>query len=69
MSHKRADQITTSGKWAKHLRPYGKRVFWKAERRAYGQHAAWEASISALQERLKDVQPPPSPPGFFITVP
>ena len=44
MSHKRADQITVSGEWAKHLRPYGKREFWKAERRAYGEHALKEAT-------------------------
>jgi predicted RNA binding protein YcfA (HicA-like mRNA interferase family) len=44
VSHKRADQITVSGEWAKHLRPYGKRAFWKAERRAYGEHAAQEAT-------------------------
>ena len=40
MSHKRADQITVSGEWARHLRPYGKRAFWKAERRAFGEYAA-----------------------------
>ena len=43
MSHKRADQITVSGEWARHLRPYGKRAFWKAERRAYVEHASNEA--------------------------
>ena len=42
MSHKRADQITVSGEWARHLRPYGKRAFWKAERRAFGEYAAAE---------------------------
>ena len=44
MSHKRADQITVSGEWAKHLRPYGKRAFWKAERRAYEEYALQEAA-------------------------
>ena len=44
MSHKRVDQITVSGEWAKHLRPYGKRAFWKAERRAYGERASHEAA-------------------------
>ena len=44
MSHKRADQITVSGEWAKHLRPYGKRAFWKAERRAYEEYASQEAA-------------------------
>lgn len=44
MSYKRADQITVSGEWAKHLRPYGKREFWKAERRAYAEQASKEAA-------------------------
>ncbi|MBW8243382.1 MULTISPECIES: hypothetical protein [Flavobacteriaceae] len=26
--------LTASGEWAKHLRPFRKRVFWKAERQA-----------------------------------
>ena len=44
MSHKRVDQITVSGEWAKHLRPYGKRAFWKADRRAYEGYASQEAA-------------------------
>ena len=35
MSHKRVDQLTVSGEWAKHLRPFHKRAFWKSERRAF----------------------------------
>ena len=35
MSHKRVDQLTVSGEWAKHLRPFHRRAFWKAERRAF----------------------------------
>ena len=35
MSHKRVDQLTVSGEWAKHLRPFHKRAFWKAERQAF----------------------------------
>ena len=34
MSHKRRGQITVSGEWAKHLRPFLRRVFWKQERQA-----------------------------------
>jgi hypothetical protein len=34
MSHKRKGQLTVSGEWAKHLRPYLKRLFWKSERNA-----------------------------------
>ena len=57
MSHKRADQITVSGEWAKHLRPYGKREFWKAERRAYDEHALKEA---AAQQEEYDLRPMPT---------
>ena len=49
MSHKRADQITVSGEWAKHLRPYGKRAFWKGERRAYDEHASREAAANRAE--------------------
>ena len=34
MTHKRKGQLTTSGEWAKHLRNYYKREYWKGERRA-----------------------------------
>lgn len=44
MSRKRADQLTVSGEWAKHLRPYGKRAFWKAERKAHDDQASREAA-------------------------
>lgn len=30
--------VTHSGIWAKHLRPWGKRSFWRRERRAARQH-------------------------------
>jgi predicted RNA binding protein YcfA (HicA-like mRNA interferase family) len=44
MSHKREHQVTVSGEWAKHLRPWGKREFWKAERRAQQELATQEAA-------------------------
>ena len=34
MSHKRKGQLTVSGEWARHLRPWHRREFWKAERQA-----------------------------------
>ena len=34
MSHKRINQLTVSGEWAKHLRPWHRRAFWKGERHA-----------------------------------
>ena len=55
MSHKRADQITVSGEWARHLRPYGKRAFWKAERRAFGEYAAGEVGdLGAEYDQTED---------------
>lgn len=35
MSHKRKDTSVTSGEWAQHLRPDGKRQYHKAERRHF----------------------------------
>jgi hypothetical protein len=32
MSHKQKGQLTTTSEWAKHLRKFGKRQFWKGER-------------------------------------
>lgn len=33
MANKRKGQLTTTSEWAKHLRKYLKRKFWKAERK------------------------------------
>ena len=46
MSHKRSDQLTVSGEWAKHLRPYGRRAFWMGERAAYKEYAAAQAQMT-----------------------
>ncbi len=34
MAHKQKGQLTTSGEWARHLRGFLKRQFWKGERKA-----------------------------------
>lgn len=34
MAHKRKDQLTVSGEWAKHLRKFFRKQFWKRERKA-----------------------------------
>jgi hypothetical protein len=34
MAHKRKGQLTVSGEWAKHLRKFYRRKFWKGERKA-----------------------------------
>ncbi len=33
MAHKKKGQLTTTSEWAKHLRKYLKRKFWKKERK------------------------------------
>jgi hypothetical protein len=45
MSFKRKGQLTTSTEWAKHLRKFYKRLFWKGERRA-GQKEAKNTDIN-----------------------
>jgi hypothetical protein len=34
MAHKRKGQLTTTTEWAKHLRKFLRRQFWKGERKA-----------------------------------
>ncbi len=34
MAHKQKGQLTTSAEWARHLRGFLKRQFWKGERKA-----------------------------------
>ena len=34
MSTKKRGVLTVSGEWARHLRPYGRRQFWRGERMA-----------------------------------
>lgn len=34
MSNKKKGQLTSSGEWAKHLRKFLRRQFWKGERKA-----------------------------------
>lgn len=64
MSHKRLNQITVSGEWARHLRPHGKRAFWKAERKAHTEvavtvalteydHAGMPTKVQDLIARLE----------------
>ena len=43
MAHKRKGQLTVSGEWARHLRPWHRREFWKAERQAQRLQALAEA--------------------------
>jgi predicted RNA binding protein YcfA (HicA-like mRNA interferase family) len=50
MSHKRINQLTVSGEWAKHLRPWHRRAFWKGERHAA--HALVRAELSQATPAL-----------------
>lgn len=55
MSHKRVHQVTVSGEWAKHLRPGGKRAFWKAERKAHDEGASHEAGSARAEYDAPDM--------------
>jgi hypothetical protein len=46
MARKRKDTYCVTGEWAKHLKPYGKRVMAKAERRAANVSIAKEIADS-----------------------
>jgi hypothetical protein len=48
MSHKRQGQIAVSGEWAKHLRPFLRRAFWKKERQATHDLVREESSSQQL---------------------
>lgn len=47
MAHKRKGQLTVSDEWAKHLRKFFRKKFWKGERKA--------GKKMILQERQKRV--------------
>lgn len=42
MSHKRKGHLTVFDQWWKHLRPEGKRTYWKGERMAEREHISQE---------------------------
>jgi hypothetical protein len=48
MSHKRKGQLTTSGEWARHLRPFYRKAFWKRERQAEQAYIVSESVELAL---------------------
>ena len=52
MSNKRHGQLTTSGQWARHLRPLWKRAFWRKERT--------EAQLDAEQQVAESDSVPPT---------
>jgi predicted RNA binding protein YcfA (HicA-like mRNA interferase family) len=49
MSYVHRYQRTASGEWARYLRRYHKRAFWKAERQAFRAYAAYEATAEGTQ--------------------
>lgn len=57
MSHIHKDQLTRDGEWRKHLRPYGKRSFWKKERMAAREHSLDELTALSEELGLYDEQP------------
>lgn len=44
MSHVRKGMLARCGEWAKHLRPFGKRIFWHKHRKYENRLARREAS-------------------------
>ncbi len=46
MAHKRKGQLTVSGEWARHLRPFLRRMFWKGERQAAKDHLRVERAVA-----------------------
>lgn len=57
MSHKHHDQLAVSNEWAKHLRPYHRRAFWKKERTAFRTFIA--TATNELGPRQLGEQPMP----------
>lgn len=51
MSHKRKGQLTVCSNWAKHLRKFLKRKYWKAERKASQQLIRNEKINGSSQKR------------------
>lgn len=59
MAHKRKGQLTVSGEWARHLRPFSRRAFWKSERQAVKQHAREEDNaVVQVHQRRSGMQTP-----------
>lgn len=50
MAHKRNEHFTVSGEWARHLRPYLRRAFWKGERQAAKQHELSELRVMSAED-------------------
>jgi len=61
MSTKKRGLLTVSGEWARHLRPYGRRQFWRGERMA---------TRSSVGHDLREVVPgaleDPAPGSRFV---
>jgi hypothetical protein len=52
MPRKHKGQLTMSGEWARHLRPWLRRVFWKGERQAENRLVrAEEQTVDPIAER------------------
>jgi len=54
MSHKRKGQLTVSGEWARHLRPYLRRMFWKGERQAEKVFVRDEEVVYTQYEKVQE---------------
>lgn len=53
LTHVRKGMITHSKEWCKHLRKYGRRLFWKSNRQAEDHEIRSEAKRSRKEELLR----------------
>ena len=58
MSHKRKGHLTTSGEWKKHLRPFGRKLYWGSERAAERDAVKKELSESAQDTNQRGEEKP-----------
>lgn len=58
MAHVHIGQLTATKEWAKHLRPYGKRDFWKRERKEARLGAGDQPGEYGLQQSVTDTNRP-----------
>ena len=52
MTHKRKGQLTVSKEWAKHLRAFWKKQFWKKERQAEKKSIDTEKNVGQSADKI-----------------
>jgi hypothetical protein len=54
MATRKRGLLTVSGEWARHLRPFWRRLFWRGERRAARQEARRQATETLTLKEIKE---------------